>query len=120
MTPRHHNVPLALSLAAFVVGMVLLAYASVPLYRLFCRSTGFGGVPTRDAASSDSPVLGRTVTVRFDANTNSALPWSFRPAQSAVTVRIGEQRHVAYIAENLSGIPTTGTASTSRWRSTYY
>ena len=41
------NQQLALMLALFTAGMVGLAYASVPLYDLFCRVTGFGGTTQR-------------------------------------------------------------------------
>lgn len=110
MTSPRKNLSLALSLAAFVLGMVMLAYASVPLYRLFCQATGFGGIAQQDAHTSGS-VIARTVTVRFDANVNRALPWSFTPAQSQVTVKIGEQKHIEYIAENLGDFTSTGTAT---------
>jgi cytochrome c oxidase assembly protein subunit 11 len=104
------NLSLGLSLGAFVIGMVLLAYASVPLYRLFCQSTGFGGVAERTALASHE-MLNRTITVRFDANVNSALPWDFKPAQEQVSVKLGEQKHIRYIAHNQADVPITGTAT---------
>jgi cytochrome c oxidase assembly protein subunit 11 len=110
MPPRNRNTSLALSLAAFAAGMVMLAYASVPLYRIFCQATGFGGVAQKDAAASRH-IGTRSVKVRFDSNVNQMLNWSFRPAQQEVTVRLGEEKHVEYIAENLGDAPSTGTAT---------
>ncbi|HBR69940.1 MAG TPA: cytochrome c oxidase assembly protein, partial [Rhodospirillaceae bacterium] len=68
-----------------VVGMVGLSFASVPLYRLFCQVTGFGGT-TQLAGNIPDKVLERTVTVKFNADTNRALPWDFHPEQREVTV----------------------------------
>ena len=47
MSRRSSNSSIALSLAAVAAGMLMLAYASVPLYRLFCEATGFGGAPRK-------------------------------------------------------------------------
>lgn len=110
MPSAKRNLSLALSLAAFVLGMVMLAYASVPLYRIFCQTTGFGGVATRDATTRHTP-SDRAMVVRFDANVNPALPWSFRPAQTDVMVRVGEEKHIDYIARNESNRTTRGTAT---------
>jgi cytochrome c oxidase assembly protein subunit 11 len=104
------NASLALSLAAVVAGMLMLAYASVPLYRLFCQATGFGGVARREAETAH-PTLERRVTVRFDANVNGMLPWTFKPAQPQVSVKLGEEKHIEYIAHNDGDIPVTGTAT---------
>ena len=105
-----NNKSLALSLAAFVAGMVMLAYASVPLYRLFCQSTGFGGIAQKTTVTAHA-TLDRKITVRFDANTNGALNWSFKPVTKEVTVKLGEEKHVEYIAENLNDFPSKGRAT---------
>jgi cytochrome c oxidase assembly protein subunit 11 len=110
MTQSAGNRSLALSLAAVVAGMVMLAYASVPLYRLFCQATGFGGVARKDAVASHA-VAGRSITVRFDANVNGALNWSFAPAQNEVTVKLGEEKQIEYIAQNRGDMASTGTAT---------
>jgi cytochrome c oxidase assembly protein subunit 11 len=110
MPSSRRNLSLALSLAAFAVGMVLLAYASVPLYRVFCRATGFGGVAARETVKRHKPT-DRAMVVRFDANVNPGLPWSFRPAQTDVMVRVGEEKHIDYIARNDSNHTTKGTAT---------
>ena len=79
----------AASCGVFVAMMVGMAYASVPLYDWFCRTTGFGGKP-QIATSAPPGALGRTITVRFDANVISGLPWRFEPEQNAIEARIGD------------------------------
>ncbi|HYH19187.1 MAG TPA: cytochrome c oxidase assembly protein [Azospirillum sp.] len=106
---RRRNRVVLVSLLALVAGMVGLAYASVPLYALFCRVTGFGGT-TQRAEAAPGTVLERTVTVRFNADVNGSLPWSFRPNQREVKVKLGETALVSYHAENRGTQPVTGTA----------
>jgi cytochrome c oxidase assembly protein subunit 11 len=98
-----------LLLVGIVAGMTGLAFASVPLYRLFCQVTGYGGVPQR-AERAPSEVLDRTIRVRFDANVDRALPWHFAPVQRAVDVKIGETELVFFKASNDADKPVTGTA----------
>lgn len=99
--------------AAICVGVIVamgsLAYASVPLYRLFCQVTGYGGT-TMVASTAPVQVLDQTVTVRFDANV-TGLPWSFEPLERTMTVRIGETAIATYRATNTGDKPTVGTAS---------
>ena len=104
-------------LAALVaVAMIGLAYASVPLYRMFCQVTGFGGTTGRaDAAAlPDATKLralgGRTIKVRFDSNTAPGMGWNFAPKVNEVSIPIGEKRLAFYNATNLASTPTTGRA----------
>lgn len=54
----YRNRRLLAILALVVAGMVGLAFASVPLYRLFCQVTGFGGTTqVADAAPSQVTFL---------------------------------------------------------------
>ncbi len=93
------------------LGMLGLAYASVPLYTLFCQVTGFGGTPQRAAAAPASPAAaGEMVTVRFDANTSANLNWKFHAVQTATTVAFGEQQMAHYRAVNMSDETITGSA----------
>ena len=98
--------------ALLVLAMVGLAFASVPLYRLFCQVTGFGGTPLR-ASEVDASLkpTGRIISVRFDANTNSALPWTFKPEERQQRVAIGARDMAFYTAKNLGDRPATGTAT---------
>ena len=98
----------ALLMGLLAITMVGVAFASVPLYRLFCQVTGFGGTPVR-AEEAPGAVAGQ-VGVRFDANINSALPWKFEPVQRTIRVKPGAQTQVLYRAKNLSARATTGTA----------
>lgn len=104
------NRKVAVACALFAVGMVGLAYASVPLYRLFCQVTGFGGTPQR-AERPSNQILDRTVTVRFDANVGPGLAWDFQPVVPTMTVRIGENALAVYRATNRSDKPLVGTAT---------
>ncbi|WP_439817391.1 cytochrome c oxidase assembly protein [Zavarzinia sp. CC-PAN008] len=101
---------LGLIVGAVPVLMLGLAYASVPLYELFCRVTGFAGTPVR-AALAPGAVGDRKITVRFDANTDPGLPWRFHAEQATMTVAVGEDRLAFYKAENLTDGPVMGRAT---------
>jgi cytochrome c oxidase assembly protein subunit 11 len=94
----------------FVAGMIGMAYAAVPLYDWFCRVTGFNGT-TQVATTAPTEILDRTVTVRFDSNVGTGLPWKFMPEQTSIDVRLGEVVTVNYLVVNQSARETTGTAS---------
>ena len=90
--------------------MGALSYASVPLYKLFCQVTGYGGT-TQVVKNTSDKVLDRSIIVRFDANVNPALNWKFIPLESKVTVNPGEEIVVNYRATNLGTLPSTGTST---------
>jgi cytochrome c oxidase assembly protein subunit 11 len=94
-----------------VAAMVGLAFASVPLYRLFCQVTGFAGTTQRAADGGVPGATGRLISVRFDANTARALPWRFEPVQTQRRVAIGARNIANYTARNLSDRPVIGTAT---------
>jgi cytochrome c oxidase assembly protein subunit 11 len=93
-----------------VLAMVGLAYASVPLYRMFCQVTGFDGTTMR-AAAAPGPVAGKEVAVRFDANISPALPWRFAPEKTREIVTIGEREMAFFTARNLTARTVTGSAT---------
>ncbi len=102
----------ATGLFAVVFGMVGLAYASEPLYKLFCQVTGYGGTTqVADSSEPASAVVDQYVTVQFDANVNRNLAWSFKPVQRSVKIKIGERALAFYEATNLSDKPVVGTAT---------
>jgi cytochrome c oxidase assembly protein subunit 11 len=105
---RRHSI-LALSLVGLVAGMVGLSFTSVPLYRVFCQVTGYGGVPQR-AEKAPGEVLDRTVTIRFDGNVDRSLPWTFAPVQQTMDVKIGETALAFFKASNNSSVPVSGRA----------
>jgi cytochrome c oxidase assembly protein subunit 11 len=108
-TQRANRVVAAVCLA-FFGGMVGAAYASVPLYKLFCQFTGYGGTTQRTDQHS-TRILDRDITVRFDTNTSGGLPWDFAPVKRDVTMKIGETVEARFRATNLFGTPTAGRAT---------
>jgi cytochrome c oxidase assembly protein subunit 11 len=98
----------ALIMSGVVAAMLGLAFASVPLYRMFCELTGFAGTPAR-AASAPGAVAGQ-IGVRFDANIHPGLPWRFEPEQTTVRVQPGARTKIFYLARNLSARTWTGQA----------
>jgi len=107
---RRRDVMTAAACGVLVAAMVGAAYAAVPLYDWFCRTTGFGGT-TQVASAGPSHVLDRKLKVRFDANVAGGLPWRFEPEQTSIEVRLGEVVTVAYRVVNESARETTGVAS---------
>ncbi|HEX7108430.1 MAG TPA: cytochrome c oxidase assembly protein [Aestuariivirga sp.] len=103
------NLRVAAAAASVVVAMVGLAYASVPLYSIFCEVTGFGGT-TRRADVAPETATDKFITIRFDANTAGSLGWNFHPVQSVMKVKIGEQNMAHYSATNTTGKVLTGSA----------
>lgn len=105
------NIRTAVIAGSVALGMVGLAYASVPLYRIFCQVTGFGGTTQRVETIATTPVAGRTIKVRFDGNVRGGLPWQFAPAQGPMEIRIGEQNMAFYKASSTFTTATTGSAT---------
>lgn len=95
---------------AFVAAMVGAAFAAVPFYNWFCRTTGFNGT-TQVATTAPSAVLDRKVTVRFDANVGGGLPWKFTPEVTSIEVKLGEVVTVNYLITNESARETVGLAA---------
>lgn len=105
------NARTALIVFGVVVFMVGLAFASVPLYDLFCRVTGWGGTTqVSEALPTPDKVIDRVITVRFDANTSQDLPWAFKPDDLSVSVKIGARGFINYSAKNMASEVTVGTA----------
>jgi cytochrome c oxidase assembly protein subunit 11 len=107
---KRRDVMTAAACGVLVAAMVGAAYAAVPLYNWFCRTTGFGGT-TQVAAAGPSHVLDRKLKVRFDANVAGGLPWRFEPEQASIEIKLGEVVTVAYRVVNESARETTGVAS---------
>ena len=106
-----NNLRVVLMCVGMVLAMGGLAYASVPLYELFCRVTGYGGTTQRVETADGVAAIDRDINVRFDANTASALNWNFAPETRQVTMKMGEKMVVNYVAENLSDKPIVGMAT---------
>ncbi len=98
-----------LVLACIFVLMLGLSYASVPLYEIFCRVTGFGGT-TQVANNAPKIVLDKVVSVRFDTNVNN-LPWDFKAKKNVMDVKVGQVNKIEFEVLNYSDEPTAGVAS---------
>ena len=115
---QRSNARIGIYAALFALAMLGMGFAAVPLYRIFCQVTGFGGTTQRaslsDAVAAEfagKRAVGATVSVRFDANVDADLPWTFRAEQVTQTVKLGERQMAFYYAKNNSDAPVTGTAS---------
>jgi cytochrome c oxidase assembly protein subunit 11 len=119
LAPAHKNNARTGIVAALVaLAMLGLGFAAVPLYRIFCQVTGFAGTTQRATAgeaqaaeAAGAKIAGATVSVRFDANIDPDLPWTFRPEQVTKTVKLGQRQMAFYYAKNNSNVPVTGQAS---------
>ncbi len=107
--PRRNGRTAAI-MGVMVLFMVGLAFASVPLYRIFCETTGFNGT-TQRAKTAPGPIVGKQVSVRFDANVAPTLPWRFEPEKNTQIVTVGERQMAIFRARNLSARTITGSAA---------
>ncbi len=110
MASSDRNRKTLIACVVVVAGMTGLSFASVPLYDLFCRVTGYGGT-TQVAATDSETVSDRVIRVRFDASTNPHLGWRFEPVQREMTVQLGQTAVAYYRATNLESTANTGTAT---------
>jgi cytochrome c oxidase assembly protein subunit 11 len=109
MTGGQRNALLGSVVAAAIAGMVGMSFAAIPLYRLFCAATGYGGTPKIGSAAAPGS-SGQIIRVRFNADTNPALPWAFAPDQLEVSLNLGDEQVAFYHATNQSSHPVTGMA----------
>ncbi len=109
-TVRSRDLIVAGSAGAFAACMVGMAYAAVPLYDWFCRTTGFGGT-TQVATAAPATMLDRKITVRFDANVGGGLPWHFAPERTSIEARLGEVVTMDYRVVNQAARETHGIAA---------
>ena len=107
---QQRNLRVLMMLVGVVAAMTGLAYASVPLYKLFCQVTGFGGTPQRVAAAP-TEISDRTIRVTFTADVAAGLGWKFQPLQRNLELKVGENKLAFYVAENLESKPVTGRAT---------
>lgn len=110
MNLQKSNTRVLTMLIGVVVLMGALSWAAVPFYNWFCKVTGYGGTTNVSQTASDI-VLDEMVRVRFDANVDDNMGWTFRPMQREMKIRIGENAMAFYEAINNTDQPITGTAS---------
>ncbi len=108
---RPDNTRTVIFLLLILACMIGLVWASVPLYKLFCAVTGYGGTTQQAVAGQDIPVLDRDMRISFNADIDPSLPWYFKPVQRSVTIKVGEEALVFYRAVNNSDETITGTAT---------
>jgi cytochrome c oxidase assembly protein subunit 11 len=109
MTRNRRNIVAGWAVAAAICLMLGLSFAAVPLYRVFCAATGYGGTPKIGVAPAPGGD-GKTIRVRFNADTNPGLPWNFAPDQLEITVPLGEDHLASYTAHNKARSAITGVA----------
>jgi cytochrome c oxidase assembly protein subunit 11 len=115
-SPRSRHRRVVLGLVAILGVMVALVAASVPLYNLICRVTGMGGTTQVATEAKADAIMAEgekfpVITVRFNADVNGDIPWSFYPVQRQVKVQIGVPQTIYYRAVNHSSQRITGTAT---------
>jgi cytochrome c oxidase assembly protein subunit 11 len=109
MQRSRRNVVLAGTLGTVIAGMLGLSFGAVPLYRVFCQVTGYGGTPQIGGVAS-GPASERRMVIRFNADTDADLPWRFAPEQKQVTVKLGDEQLAFFEAKNESDAMISGTA----------
>ena len=110
MDKKTSNKNMALSIVALFMSMLLLSFASVPIYNLFCKVTGFGGTTQRAKAYIKVDKGSRKIKVEFDANVDQKLPWRFIPKHRSTNVITGENTLIFYESENISDRDIIGTS----------
>lgn len=109
MNKTGRNLWMALSLVSVTLAMLGASFAAIPLYRVFCAVTGYGGTP-QIGPEVPHGIAARKITVRFNAGVNPGLPWQFAPEQDHITLNLGEQQVAFYTARNEATTPVTGIA----------
>ena len=107
----HANQQMLVKLLVVAVLMFGFGYAMVPFYRAICDALGLNSVIKADTVAANTQVdTGRTLTIEFDANLRSNLPWTFVPVEKSVRVHPGALTQVTYEIRNGSDRPVTGQA----------
>jgi len=112
--PHRRNRRIGWGMLGVALAMLGLGYAAVPLYRIFCQKTGYGGTPARASEAEAGAVhalAGKTMSIRFDSNVEAGMPWAFAPEANTATAGLGLRKLAFFDAENLTDRPITGRAS---------
>ncbi|KAL8824090.1 MAG: hypothetical protein Q9191_005311 [Dirinaria sp. TL-2023a] len=105
-----------------ILGTVALSYGSVPMYKMICQQTGWGGQPIKasihssaeDPADRLKPVeSSRRLRITFNGSVSDIMPWKFIPQQREVRVLPGETALAFYTATNKSEEDIIGVATYS-------
>ena len=103
---QNKKVKQAFYLLAFALGMLAMSYAAVPLYKIFCKVTGYGGTP-QISSENDSYKIKEKIDVRFDSTIDRNAVTSFKPEVKKIEVQIGENSLAFFKAKNNSNKPIT-------------
>ena len=102
----------AFSVIFIIIGMISLSYAAVPLYDLFCRTTGFGGTPVaKKDIINNTKISSIDIKVQFNSDVAGGLEWNFLPVERQIIVKTGSNTLAFYKAKNISDKEITGVAS---------
>jgi len=107
---QRKNTKVMLVTLGVVFGMIGLSFASVPLYRMICQVTGWGGTTQMVEVNTSDKIYDREITVRFNTDVAQGMPWEFKPELRSVAVKVGQDGLISFVAKNLSDAPVTGTA----------
>jgi cytochrome c oxidase assembly protein subunit 11 len=107
---KQANKKIVTNILAIMLGMIMLSFASVPIYRIFCQVTGYGGT-VREVMYASDKIGTKQLRIYFDANTSPDLPWKFTKQQNFITVKSGENALAFYYAENKTNQPIKGMAT---------
>ena len=106
----HANQQTLVKLLVVAVAMFGFGYALAPFYRAICDALGLNSVVKADTVENTQVDTGRILTVEFDANLRSNLPWTFAPLEKSVRVHPGALTQVVFEVRNHSDRPVTGQA----------
>jgi len=111
VSSAHANQQTLVKLLVVAVAMFGFGYAMVPFYRVLCDALGLNSVIKADQPLLNTQVdTGRTLTIEFDANLRSNLPWTFTPVEKSVRIHPGALTQVIYEVRNRSDRAITGQA----------
>ncbi len=103
---QNKKIKQAFYLLAFAIGMLAMSYAAVPLYKIFCKVTGYGGTP-QISSENNSYKIKEKIDVRFDSTIDRNSVISFKPEVKKIEVQIGENSLAFFKAKNNSDKPIT-------------
>tara|TARA_B100000949_G_scaffold230596_1_gene241337 strand:- start:655 stop:1212 length:558 start_codon:yes stop_codon:yes gene_type:complete len=108
---KKNNLKITFSLIFLVSFMFFLTFAAVPLYKLFCQVTGYGGTPKIVNFKDQIDISEKKIKIEFNSDVNKKLNWSFKPEQRSMESKIGDSILAFYKAKNNGNKSITGIAT---------
>jgi cytochrome c oxidase assembly protein subunit 11 len=106
---KNQNKKIVKVIILVIIIMIILTASSVPLYKLYCQVTGFGGT-VRVFQKPSEKIGKKKITVHFDSRVDSKLEWNFSPCSESINLITGENKLVFYNVENKSNKEVSGIA----------